>query len=354
MIRPVRIGEHAVGPGNPCLVVAEAGVNHNGDFETALRLVDAAAAAGADAVKFQSFSAEDLVTASAGKASYQVETTGTGGGQLAMLKALELDPGEHARLKAHCEGAGLLYLCTPYDLRSIDRTDALDVAAFKIASTDTTNLPFLRYLARKGRPVILSTGMCTLGEVEMAVDTLRQGGLDRDIVLLQCTAEYPAPLADINLRAMRTMEQAFFCPVGFSDHTRGVVAATWAVALGACMVEKHFTLSRAMEGPDHRASLEPDELQRLVKMVREVEMALGSGRKEVMPSEAANKEKMQKSLVITRDIGAGEKITARDLACKRPGSGLPPSWFDRVVGRRIARDLAADSLLTMDAVQWES
>ncbi len=289
MIRPVRIGERAVGPGHPCLVVAEVGVNHNGDLGTALRLVDAAVAAGADAVKFQRFIAADLVTATARKAAYQEETTGVGGGQLAMLRALELEPGAHARIKAHCDAAGILYLCTPYDLRSIDRLDALDVAAFKVASTDTTNVPLLRHLAARGRPVVLSTGMCSLADVDLAVETLRRGGLENEIVLLQCTAEYPAPMEEINLRAMRTLEQAFLCPAGFSDHTRGVSAASWAVALGACMVEKHFTLSRRMEGPDHRASLEPPEMARLVEKVRQVEAALGSGRKEVMPSEAANR-----------------------------------------------------------------
>ncbi len=352
MIRPVRIGTRAVGPGQACLVVAEAGVNHNGDPATALRLVDAAVAAGADAVKFQSFVAADLVTATARKASYQEETTGAGGSQLAMLRALELEPEAQARIKAHCDAAGILYLCTPYDHRSIDRLDALDVAAFKVASTDTTNVPLLRYLAGKGRPVILSTGMCSLADVELAVDTLRRGGLENHIVLLQCTAEYPAPLDEINLRAMRTLEQAFLCPAGFSDHTRGIEAASWAVALGACMVEKHFTLSRRMEGPDHRASLEPAEMARLVQTVRRVEAALGSGRKEVTPSEAANRDRMRKSLVVTRPVRAGERISARDLACKRPGNGLPPSWLDRVSGRRAARDLEADTLLTMDAVDW--
>ncbi len=353
MIGPVRVGERLVGPGEPCLVVAEAGVNHNGDLDTALRLIDAAVAAGADAVKFQSFIPEDLVTASAGKAAYQERFTGKGD-QLAMLRALALSGEEHARLKRHCDAASIEYLCTPYDLRSTDLIHAIGVSAFKVASTDTTNVPFLRYLAAKGRPVILSTGMCGLAEVELAVETLEHAGTRKaEVILLQCTAEYPAPVTEINLRAMQTMERAFLCPTGFSDHTMGIDASTWAVAVGACLVEKHFTLSRDMEGPDHRASVEPEELALLVRRVREVEAALGNGRKSVMPCEAGNREKMRKSLVVLRDLAAGERISPADLACKRPGTGLPPHLYDRVVGRTLARDVTADSLLTMDAVLWE-
>lgn len=352
MIQPVRIGNRLVGPGQPCFVIAEAGVNHNGDIHLAHRLIDAAAEAGADAVKFQSFVTEELITPEVPKASYQVKTTGEPGSQHKMLKALELSADEQAELKAHCEQVGILYLCTPYENTSVDMLDRMGIAAFKIASTDTTNIPVLRHIASKGRPVILSTGMSTLGEVEQAVNTLRAEGLDDKIVILHCTSEYPAPVSEVNLRAILTMQQAFACPVGFSDHTPGMGASPWAVAVGASVIEKHFTLDRNMVGPDHRASLEPDELSTLVRTVRDVQTALGDGIKRPMPSELPNKPLMQKSLVARRSIRAGDTITSDDLTCKRPGSGLAPSWFDRVVGKRAAVDIPKDGVLTLSNVDW--
>jgi len=352
VIKPVQVGDRLVGPGQPCFIIAEAGVNHNGDMNLAHRLIDAAAEANADAVKFQSFVTEELITPEAPKAGYQVETTGDPGSQYKMLKALELSANQQAELKAHCEQVGILYLCTPYENTSIDMLDRMDVAAFKIASTDTTNIPFLRYIASKGRPVILSTGMSTLGEVEQAINTLHAEGLDGKIVILHCTSEYPAPISEVNLRAILTLKQAFGCPVGLSDHTPGVGASPWAVAVGACMIEKHFTLDRNMVGPDHRASLESDELAALVRTVRDVEAALGDGIKRLMPSEIPNKPLMQKSLVAQRSIRAGETITAKDLACKRPGFGLAPSWFERVVGKRATVDIPKDGVLTMSSVDW--
>jgi N,N'-diacetyllegionaminate synthase len=354
MIQSVQIARHLLGPGQPCLIIAEAGVNHNGDMALARRLIDAAVKAGADAVKFQSFITEDLITPQAPKAGYQVETTGEPGSQYAMLKALELDASQHAELKAYCEHAGILYLCTPYENRSIDMLDRLEVAAYKVASTDTTNVPFLRYLASKGRPVILSTGMSDLGEVERAVETLRGGGLEGKLVLLHCTSEYPAPLRELNLRAMLTMQHAFGCPVGFSDHTPGVGASPWAVALGACVLEKHFTLDRQLPGPDHRASLEPGELAELVQTVRDLEAALGDGIKRPTPAELGNKPRMQKSLVACRAIRRGQVITAEDLACKRPGDGLSPAWFDRVVGKRAAVNISKDEALSLSNVEWSA
>lgn len=351
-VEAVTIGERRVGSNEPVFIIAEAGVNHNGDMHLAHRLINAAAEAGADAVKFQSFVTEELITPEAPKAGYQVETTGDPGSQYKMLKALELSADEQAVLKTHCEQVGILYLCTPYENASVDMLDRMDVAAFKIASTDTTNIPFLRYVANKGRPVILSTGMSTLGEVEQAVNILRAGGLDGKIIILHCTAEYPAPVSEANLRAILTMQQAFGCPVGFSDHTPGVGASPWAVAVGACVIEKHFTLDRNMVGPDHRASLEPNELADLVRAVHDVEAALGSGIKRPMPSELPNKPLMQKSLVARRSIRAGETITPNDLTCKRPGFGLAPSWFDRVVGKRAAVDIPRDGVLTLSSVEW--
>lgn len=349
----ISIAGHKIGPGQPCFIIAEAGVNHNGDLDSALRLIDAAADAGADAVKFQSFITEELIIPGAPKADYQVEATGEAGSQYKMLKALELSADEQAVLKYHCEELGILYFCTPYENTSVNMLDRMGVAAFKIASTDTTNIPFLRHVASKGRPVILSTGMSTLGEVEQGVNALREGGLEGKIILMHCTSEYPAPIREINLRAIATLQQAFACPTGLSDHTLGIGASPWAVAIGACVIEKHFTLDRSVAGPDHRASLEPGELAELVRTIRDVELALGDGIKRPMPSEVGNKPRMQKSLVACRHIAVGEVITAQDLTTKRPGSGLPPAWFDRVVGKRAAVDIPNGSVLTLAGVDWK-
>ena len=351
-MKAIRIGERLVGEGYPCLVIAEAGVNHNGDIGMAYDLVKQAAKAGADAVKFQSFVTEEIVSRDAAKADYQVETTGSGGSQYDMLKALELAPEQQAKLCACCEEEGLLYLCTPYDQKSVDVLHELDVAAFKIASTDTTNIPFIEYVARKERPVILSTGMCSLGEVEQAMECLEGAGLEGQTVLLHCVAEYPAPVEQVNLRVMNTLARAFCCPVGFSDHTAGIGVAPWAVVAGALVIEKHFTLDRSLPGPDHRASLEPHEFRDMVKDIRQVEAALGDGIKRVMPDEAPNKPRLQKSLVSRRRIAAGEIVQVNDLTCKRPGTGLPPAWHDRVIGRRVAVTIEADSVLTLGCVDW--
>ncbi len=352
MINPVKIKYFMISSGNPCFIIAEAGVNHNGDMKLAHKLIDTAAEAGADAVKFQGFVAEDLVTPEAQKARYQVETTGQNGEQFAMLKKLELSKDQQKELKFHCDKTGILYLCTPYEEKSADLLEEIGVAAYKIASTDTTNIPFLRYIARKDIPVILSTGMSSLGEVEEAVNELKFHGLHGKIIILQCTSEYPAPVNEINLRAMKTMELAFGCPVGFSDHTPGIGASPWAVAAGACIVEKHITLDRNMTGPDHRVSIEPKELKELVRTIRDVEAALGDGIKRPMPSELSNKTRMQKSLVATRSLVAGETIQKTDLTCKRSGNGLSPKWFDRVVGRKAAKRIQKEGTLELDSIIW--
>lgn len=350
----ISIGNNIIGDGYPCFIIAEAGVNHNGDMKIAHKLIDAAAKADADAVKFQSFITEDIVTPEAEKARYQVETTGQNGRQFAMLKSLELSRDQQKELKTHCDDTGILYLCTPYEVKSADLLERIGVAAYKIASTDTTNIPFLRYIARKGIPVILSTGMSSLGEVEEAINELKLHGLDGKIVILQCTSEYPAPINETNLRAMKTMEQAFGCPIGFSDHTLGIGASPWAVAAGACVIEKHFTLDRNMEGPDHRASIEPKELAKLIRTIRDVEAALGDGIKRPMPSELPNKTRMQKSLVATRSLAVGETIRGTDITCKRPGSGLPPIWFDRVVGKKTAKQIQKEEMLDLDSIIWSA
>jgi len=348
----VALGGRLVGTDAPVFVIAEAGVNHNGDVQIAFDLIDAAATAGADAVKFQAFVTEELVTPRAEKATYQAAQTGASGAQLAMLKSLELKPEEHILLQRRCAEIGILYLCTPYDEPSVDFLDRLDVPAFKIASTDTTNIPLLRHVAGKGRTVLLSTGMSTLAEVEAAVLTLRKGGVDGRLVLLQCTSEYPTPVRDVNLSVIGTLREKFGCPVGFSDHTKGVEVSVWAAAAGACVVEKHLTLDRTMAGPDHSASLTPAELARLVREVRRVEEAMGDGLKRPMPSEARNKHVMQKSLVARRRIAAGDVITAADLACKRPATGLPPTWFYRAVGQIAVVDIDPDEPLTLESIRW--
>lgn len=353
MTKQVSIGDHLVGTRQPCLIIAEAGVNHNGNLSLAHQLIDAAVESGANAVKFQSFITDEIIIDIAPKAKYQVETTDSTISQYELLKSLELSFDQQAELKRHCDEAGILYLCTPYETVSVDRLDEIGVHAFKIASTDTNNLPFLRYLAAKGRPAILSTGMSTLGEVEKAVCTLQKGGLQNRIVILQCTSEYPVPLEDVNLLAMKTMEQAFGCPIGFSDHTRGIGASPWAVALGAVVIEKHFTLDRSLPGPDHRASLEPGEFADLVQTIRAVEAALGDGIKRIMPSEAANKLHMQKSLTARQTVEEGHTITEEDIGCRRPAGGLAPEYYSLVIGRRAARTIRAGEQVSLAAVEWD-
>lgn len=353
MTAPIQLGPRLIGGGAPCLVIAEAGVNHNGDVDLAHRLVDAAAAAGADVVKFQCFQTDQLTTRAAPKAAYQRATTGDGG-QEAMLRALELPAEAHAQLMAHCQARGVLYLCTPYDDESADMLAGLGVCGYKVASTDANNTPFLARLAAKGLPVILSTGMCDLGDIESAMAALRGAGNGVGIALLHCLAQYPAPVEQLNLRAMATLERAFGAPVGFSDHSVGVGAAPWAAALGAAIIEKHFTLDRTMPGPDHRASVEPKELEAMIAEIRQIEAALGDGVKRVAPAEADNREVMRKSLTLRRPVAAGQTIAADNLTAKRPGGGLPPSWRERTIGRRAAVDIAADMPLALGMIAWES
>jgi len=307
-------------------------------------MIDVAVAARADAVKFQTYSTEALITRTAPKAQYQSLTTDPGESQFEMLKHLEISEEFQRQLVKHCRQRGIMFLSTPYDEGSADLLQELGVPAFKVASTDTTNIPFLKVLARKGRPIILSTGMSTLGEVEEAVFAIRGEG-NSDVIILQCTAQYPSPISEMNLNAIATMERAFGCPVGFSDHSEGIGAAPWAVAAGACMIEKHFTLSRDLPGPDHLASLEPEELKALVGVVRQVEQAMGDGIKRPVPCELPNKLTHQKSIVARRDIAAGHVLVAEDLTCKRPGTGVRPRYLEQFIGLRARRDIAADELL---------
>ena len=340
------VRERLLGPA-PCFVIAEAGVNHNGSPEAAEALVDAAATTGTDAVKFQTFRAELLVNPDAPKADYQIESTGSGESQYAMLKRLELGREQYGELKGRAETQGLVFLSTPFDDESADFLDALGMEAFKIGSGELTNLEFLRHVAQKGKPVILSTGMANLEEVEEALGTVTGEG-NPDVVLLHCVSNYPADPAEVNLRAMETLSQEFGKPVGLSDHTMGIEVALAAVALGARVIEKHFTLDRSQKGPDHRASMEPEEMRALVAGTRKIEMALGDGCKQPTASEKGVAAVARRSLVVSVDLPAGAVLTSDVLVARRPGSGLKPSLKPRMIGRKLRSPVAAGTLLTME------
>ena len=327
-------------------IVAEAGVNHNGDARLAHQLIDVAADAGADRVKFQTFSADLLVTTSASKAGYQERSTGKEESQHAMLRRLELSREMHLELIEHCKRRGIGFFSTAFDLSSVRFLAELGAECFKVPSGEVTNLPYLRLIGSYGKPVILSSGMCTLGEIEAALGVLEASGTPRArITVLHCTTEYPAPMEEVNLRAMLSIRDAFAVAVGYSDHTPGIEVSLAAVALGATVIEKHFTLDRSLPGPDHKASLEPNELAALVRGIRNIERALGSPVKRPSASELANIAVARKSLVAARAIRAGEPFSEANLTVKRPGSGVSPMCWDQVIGRRAMRDFRADELI---------
>jgi N-acetylneuraminate synthase len=331
------------------LIIAEAGVNHNGDKQLALRLIDAAAEAGADIVKFQTFFAEATTTCLAKKAVYQQKTTScTGENQLAMLRRLELKAEWHPALMARCTERGIRFLSTPFDIPSIELLARFGLQLIKIPSGEMTNLPYLRALGTLQREIILSTGMSTLGEVADALNILECAGTARrKITLLHCTTEYPAPSCEVNLRAMLTMRETFpdIKGVGYSDHTAGIEIAVAAAALGATVIEKHFTLDRNWDGPDHKASLEPGELAALVRAVRNVEAAMGDGVKRPMPSEVPNIPHVRKSITAACPIKAGDLLTEANLATKRPGTGMSPMLWDALIGCAAQRQYAIDEVL---------
>jgi len=338
-----------------CFIIAEAGVNHNGSLATALQLVDAAAAAGADAVKFQTFRADDIVVPGTEKASYQKANTGSGD-QHAMIRALELSEADHETIVACCAERGIEFMSTPFDTWAAELLLRLGMRRIKIASGELTNRPFLEVLARTGRPLILSTGMATLDETARAVEWLRasrgEAGWSADpgewLTVLHCTSNYPAAPADVNLRAMTTMQAALGVPVGYSDHTLGIEVSLAAVAMGACVLEKHFTLDRSMPGPDHPASLDPTRLADLVAGVRAVEQALGNGVKEPRESELPVRALVRRSAFVGRDLAAGAALAADDLRFLRPGHGIGPENSRELLGRRTARALRSGELL-----RWE-
>lgn len=348
-------------------IIAEAGVNHNGSLDMARQLIDVAADAGADAVKFQTFKALSLVSQSAPKAAYQVDTTGNEESQFDMIRKLELDETAHRQLIAHCQQKGIQFLSTPFDFASVDLlAKTFDLPCLKIPSGEITNGPLLLYVAQTGKPVILSTGMSTLDEVEVALGVLAYGfvsdgqnpsrdafqkaygsaqgqaALRNKVRLLHCTTEYPAPLAEVNLRAMDTLKEAFDLPVGYSDHTTGITIPVAAVARGAVIIEKHFTLDHNLPGPDHRASLVPDELRAMVRAIRAVEVALGDGVKRPTASELKNLPVARKSLVAKSGIKAGDVLTSENLGAKRPGDGVSPMEYWNYLGQKASRNYHAD------------
>ncbi|MBN1902432.1 N-acetylneuraminate synthase [Candidatus Sumerlaeota bacterium] len=325
-------------------IIAEAGVNHNGNPELARKMIDVARECGADAVKFQTFKAEKLASASAPKVQYQKQKSDAWENQLDMLKRLELSFDDFRNLKKYCDDKKIMFLSTPFDFESVDFLTEL-VSIFKIPSGEITNHPFLEYIAQKQKSIILSTGMSTLGEVEEAVDSIRRY-FDGSLALLHCTSNYPAAFDDINLRSMLTLKQAFGLPVGYSDHSRGMEAPVAAVAMGAVIIEKHFTTDKNLQGPDHQASMEPQELKAMVQAIRNVEKALGTGIKRPSASEEEVKACVRKSLTARRDIAAGERIAGEDIYLKRPGTGISPKFINVVIGKKLVAPLKKDEIMT--------
>jgi N,N'-diacetyllegionaminate synthase len=330
------------------LIIAEAGVNHNGDLARAKELIDAAAMAGADLVKFQTFNADRIVTRAATKADYQAQTTDSKESQHEMLRRLELSADMHRELIEHCAARNIGFFSTAFDLESIDLLVSLGQDHFKIPSGEITNLPYLRQIGKLGKDVILSTGMATLGDIESAITALEQAGTPRaNITVLHCTTEYPTPMAEVNLRAMQSIQHALGVDVGYSDHTPGIEVAIAAVAMGACVIEKHFTMDCNLPGPDHKASLEPDGLLAMVTAIRNIEVALGDGVKRCTQAEARNIKVMRKSLVASRPIAAGDVFSPQNITAKRPGTGISPMRWDEVIGRRAPHDFVEDDLIEL-------
>jgi N,N'-diacetyllegionaminate synthase len=331
------------------LIIAEAGVNHNGSIDLAKKLIDSAKLAGADYVKFQTFKAENLVTKTSIKADYQkMNTDQSDDRQLTMLKKLELNEEAHHELVAYSKLKGIRFLSTPFDLESIDFLQKLGIDLLKVASGEITNLPFLRKIARFDMPVILSTGMCNMGDIEAAIQVLKLAGLSHQkISVLHCNTEYPTSWSDVNLKAMVTIGHAFNVNIGYSDHTEGIEVAIAAVAMGATIIEKHFTLDRSMPGPDHKASLEPNELTRMISSIRNVEIAMGDGVKRVTESEAKNIAIARKSIIASASIRKGEVFTDKNIIAKRPGIGISPMLWDTVIGRIAKQDFDHDDLIVL-------
>jgi N-acetylneuraminate synthase/N,N'-diacetyllegionaminate synthase len=346
----VRLGETWVGEGCPVYVIAEAGVNHNGDMRLARELVDAARAAGADAVKFQSFKTEKIITAAAPSAEYHKKATGGKESWYDLLKRLELSETQQRELAGYCRERRIDFLSTPYDEESAVLLDSLGVGAFKIASTDANNIPLLTRVAAFGKPILLSTGMADMPEIRESVEAVRKAGNDQ-VILLQCTSNYPPEPRDLNLNVIATLRAEFGVPVGYSDHFAARAVPVAAVAKGACVYEAHFTMDRALPGPDQRSSLEPDELKTVVGDIRLTELILGSPNKEVTPSEAETRQKLRKSITAIARIRKGEEFSRDNIGVKRPGTGLPPKALGSLIGKRARRDISRDEMIRMEDVE---
>jgi N,N'-diacetyllegionaminate synthase len=331
------------------IIIAEAGVNHNGSIELAKKLVDAAAEAGADYVKFQTFKANKIASKQAQKAAYQKQSTDVSESQLDMLKRLELDENAHLELIAYCKEKNIAFLSTAFDFDSIELLQKLGITLGKIPSGELTNLPFLRKMAKAFPEIILSTGMANMDEVKATINALFQAGTKKEnLTILQCNTEYPTPFQDVNLKAMLTIEKELNVPIGYSDHTLGIEVPIAAVAMGAKVIEKHFTLDRNMEGPDHKASLEPSELKTMIASIRNIELALsGNGDKLTSNSEQKNKEIARKSIVAGKNIEIGEVLTEENMAVKRPGNGISPMLWDSVIGQKAPKSFEEDELIIL-------
>jgi len=353
MIQPVPIGDRLVGPDQPCLVIAEIGVNHNGSVDMARELVRAAVDAGADVVKFQTFSPETVATRNAPKAAYQCQTTSDHESQLAMLQQLALSHEDFRVIKNHADALNIPFLSTPNDLKDVDLLKSLGVSAFKIASMDIVNYPLLDYVAHQGLPVIVSTGMATLGEIEKGIATLMKNGCSQ-IILLHCVTSYPVSNGNVNLRVMDTLAQAFQLPVGYSDHTTGIAAPTAAVAMGACAIEKHFTIDDTLPGPDHATSLVPEAFRQMVESIRSAQAALGSPIKHRTGVEQTNLKTMRRSLVAAMDIPRGTILKSCHLAMKRPGNGLGAESIPMFIGQRTTRWIEKDEPITLNVLTCQS
>ncbi len=344
--KTIQIGNFSISKDSPVFIIAEAGVNHNGDMDLAKKLIDVAVESGADAVKFQSFITEELILDNVEKATYQKETTEKSESQFMMLKKLEFAVSRMKTLKAYCAEKEILFLTTPFDEKSLELLDALNLEAYKISSTDTTNIGFIRKVAAKGKPVIISTGMCYFDEVERALQVLSE--VNQDAILLQCTSNYPVKDNEVHLNVINTFKNQFDMIVGFSDHTPSIGASPYAVAMGAKVVEKHFTLDKKMEGPDHRASLDPSELKAYIKEIRRVEQYLGSAEKEPTQDEKDTRNRLQKSLVAAKSISKGEIFSAENIVAKRTGGkGISALDYDTVIGKVAGRDYVKNEIIEL-------
>ncbi|OGC04175.1 N-acetylneuraminate synthase [candidate division WOR-1 bacterium RIFOXYA12_FULL_43_27] len=346
-MKRLKIGTKYIGASNPIFIIAEAGVNHNGSMKLARKMIDAAASSGASAVKFQTFIAEEVMTEHAPKARYQIKNTGNSRSQIEMAKGFELPLADFKKLKDYADKKGIVFLSTPFDSISAEYLNKIGVEAFKISSGDLTNLPLLRQIASFGKPIILSTGMAGIKEIRGAVNTI-YSEKNKQLVLLHCTSNYPAEFSNINLRAMATIAKRFKIPAGYSDHSVGIEVSIAAAALGACVIEKHFTLDCGLPGPDHLASIEPNQLIEMVNSIRNVERALGSGVKVPVKSEIDTMKVARKSIVAAVNIPKGIKINHKMLTIKRPGNGLPPKYLNQIIGKLAKRGILKDSLLNKE------